>query len=80
MWLVNSLCLEQKKEERCRQLNRKQAQITDQAQAAVAASQGASALYSAGMSSFGNIAAAYAGNTGIANVELDRDGDPSTPY
>ena len=62
------------------QLNRKQAQITNQAQAAVAASQGASALYSAGMSSFGNIAAAYAGNTGIANVELDRDGDPSTPY
>tara|TARA_R100000951_G_scaffold24522_1_gene20668 strand:- start:1193 stop:2035 length:843 start_codon:yes stop_codon:yes gene_type:complete len=62
------------------QLNRKQAQITNQAQAAVAASQGASALYSAGMNSFGNIAAAYAGNMGIQNVDIDKDGDPSTPY
>ena len=43
------------------QLDRKHAQITGQAQAAVAASQGASAMYSSGLSSIGNIAAAYAG-------------------
>jgi len=44
------------------QLNRKQAQITGAAQAAVAADQGAAAMYSSGISSFGNIASAYMGN------------------
>ena len=52
----------QKERREMEQLDRKQAQITGQAQAAVAASQGASAMYSAGLSSIGNIAAAYAGN------------------
>jgi len=42
------------------QLNRKQAQITGQAQAAVAADQGAAALYSAGIGAVGNIGAAFA--------------------
>jgi hypothetical protein len=54
----------QKERREMEQLDRKQAQITGQAQAAVAASQGASAMYSAGLSSIGNIAAAYAGNNG----------------
>jgi hypothetical protein len=44
------------------QLNRKQAQITNAAQTAVAASQGADAIYSAGLSSFGQIASSVAGN------------------
>ncbi len=43
------------------QLNRKQAQITGAAQAAVAADQGAAAMYSAGLTSFGDIASAYMG-------------------
>ena len=45
------------------QLNRKQAQITGQAQAAVAADQSAAALYSAGISSIGNIGAAFASSS-----------------
>ena len=44
------------------QLNRKQAQITGQAQAAVAADQSAAALYSAGIGAVGNIGAAFAGS------------------
>ena len=44
------------------QLNRKQAQITNAAQTAVAASQGADAIYSAGLSSFGQIASSVASN------------------
>ena len=43
------------------QLNRKQAQITGEAQAAVAANQGADALYAAGIGAVGNIGAAYMG-------------------
>ena len=43
------------------QLDRKQAQITGQAQAAVAADQSAAALYSAGIGAVGNIGAAFAG-------------------
>ena len=42
------------------QLNRKQAQITGQAQAAVAADQSAAALYSAGIGAVGNVGAAFA--------------------
>tara|TARA_R110000796_G_scaffold59323_2_gene136677 strand:- start:2785 stop:3594 length:810 start_codon:yes stop_codon:yes gene_type:complete len=60
------------------ELNRKQAQITGQAQTAVAASQGAAAIYSSGLSSIGNIASAYAGNSNIPTVEIDQDGDPTT--
>jgi hypothetical protein len=52
----------QKERREMEQLDRKQAQITGQAQAAVAADQSSAALYSAGLSSIGNIAAAYAGN------------------
>ena len=43
------------------ELNRKQAQITGEAQAAVAANQGADALYAAGIGAVGNIGAAYMG-------------------
>ena len=50
-----------REEREMQELDRKQAQITGQAQAAVAASQGASAMYSAGLSSIGNIGAAFAG-------------------
>jgi len=45
------------------ELNRKQALITNEAQQAVAASQGADAIYSAGLSSFGQIASSVAGNS-----------------
>jgi len=44
------------------ELNRKQALITGEAQQAVAANQGADALYAAGLSSVGTIGAAYMGN------------------
>jgi hypothetical protein len=44
------------------QLNRKQAQITGEAQAAVAANQGADAMYAAGLTSIGTLGAAYLGN------------------
>jgi len=44
------------------ELNRKQAQITGQAQAAVAADQSSAALYSAGIGAIGNIGAAFGGN------------------
>jgi hypothetical protein len=43
------------------QLDRKQAQITGQAQVAAAASQGAAALYSAGIGAVGQIGSAFAG-------------------
>ena len=51
----------QKERRETEQLNRKQAQITGQAQAAVAADQSAAALYSAGIGAVGNIGAAFAG-------------------
>jgi len=44
------------------QLNRKQAQITNASQTAVAAAQGADAIYASGLSSFGQIASSVAGN------------------
>ena len=50
-----------KEQREMQQLNRKQAQITGQAQAAVAADQSAAALYSAGIGAVGNIGAAFAG-------------------
>ena len=59
--LVNSLCLAKRKRE-MQQLNRKQAQITGQAQAAVAADhKRCCSLYSAGIGAVGNIGAAFAG-------------------
>ena len=45
------------------QLDRKQAQITGQAQVAAAASQGAAALYSAGIGAVGQIGSAFAGRS-----------------
>ena len=50
-----------KEQREMQQLNRKQAQITGQAQAAIAADQSAAALYSAGIGAVGNIGAAFAG-------------------
>jgi hypothetical protein len=70
---------ENKERRQSEELNRKQAQITGQAQAAVAASQGAAGIYSAGLGSIGNIFAAYAGNTGINVPTIDLDGNMSTP-
>ena len=51
-----------KEQREMQQLNRKQAQITGQAQAAVAANQGADAMYAAGLTSIGTLGAAYLGN------------------
>ena len=65
----------QKETRQMGELNRKQAQITGQAQAAVAADSGADAIYASGLGALGTIASAYAGNTGIAEVEIDKDGD-----
>ena len=52
-----------KEQRQMQQLNRKQAQITGQAQAAVAADQSAAALYSAGIGAVGNIGAAFASSS-----------------
>ena len=57
----------EKENREMQQLNRKQAQITGQQQAAMQAQQNKSAAIGAGISAVGNIASAAAGNDGFGD-------------